>query len=172
MKLFLLLIPFLAFGVTNKQIENLQLAYKIGKITKAKDGMTFENTLAGIMLTESSARNHRVGDKEKYLVNCSLGIMQVRVQTARYVAKRVQMLSWVDSLSNKRIAHLLLHNAEFSCMIASQYLKLNYNLALKKGYKNPLYRAISRYNGGWNNTEYYERVKKNSKLAKRLKEKR
>ena len=53
------------FGITNNQIANLKLAYKVGKNIKANDGMTFEVALSTIMLNETSGGLFVIGDRYK-----------------------------------------------------------------------------------------------------------
>jgi len=169
-----LALPTFTYGVSTSQLSNLQIAYSIGKITRANDGMSFEKTLASIMLRESSAVSGKIGDdrnrdgSKRTKVNSSLGDMQVRVLTTREVAKKVKSLYWVNTMSDEGIANLLLENTQFNLLVSAHYVRLYYNVALKKGLSKPLYRAISRYNGGWNNIDYYEKVMKNMKTINNL----
>ncbi len=165
---------FPAQAISTKQLSNLQIAYSMGKISRANDGMSFEKTASSILLRESSARSGQIGDdrnkdgSKRTKVNSSLGDMQVRVVTAREVAKKVKSLNWVNTMSDEAIANLLLENTQFNVLVAVHYIRIYYNVALKKGLSRPLYRAISRYNGGWNNTEYYTKVMKNMKTITNL----
>lgn len=52
------------------------------------------------------------------------------------------------------IAESLLTDIKFSATIAANYLILNYELAQKRHYWNPWWKAVSRYNGGWKNVHY------------------
>jgi hypothetical protein len=55
---------------------------------------------------------------------------------------------------------------KFNTDIALYYFKLNYELALKRGYKNPIRRAISRHNGGWWNKRYLGLIDADIKYVK------
>lgn len=174
-KLFLMfLISVNLFAMSEMQIQNLQDAYSIGKTTRTSDGLTFENTLAAIMLTESSAGKNLVGDdrfedgSKKPLHQSSLGTMQMQIKTARYLADKYPQLSWLKLLDDGQLTTQILNSPQFSSMLAGYYLKLNYEVAKKRGYWNPYFKAISRYNGGWNNTTYYKRVMRNMKIIKKL----
>jgi len=170
----LILFSFLElYAFSNEQITNLRIAKSIGEITVANDGMTFEKTLCSIMLRESSARNLIVGDDRKNgkrlkLEDSSIGVMQVRVLTVREVSKRVKSLNWVNKLSNSSIARLLKNNNQFNILICAHYIRMNYNYALKKKMWNPLFKTISRYNGGWYNKTYYKKVMKDMKQIEKL----
>lgn len=172
--LFLLMAVSL-FALSPEQVENIKLAYKIGNLIKAKDGETFGYALSGIMLRESSAGKYLVGDdrykngKKKPLVDSSLGAMQIRLETARYVASKVDILAWLQEISDTHLMNMLKNNKELSLLVAGQYLKINYERALdRKDFKsNPYYRAISKYNGGWNNKKYYNLIKKDIQKIKR-----
>lgn len=150
-------------AISNSQIKNLQVAYSIGKITVAKDGMTFERTLASIMLTESSARTNIDGDDGK-----SLGPMQIQIPTIRWMGKMIPEIDWVNTLTDKQLKEKLTSSVIFSCMLAGYYIRLNYNNAIKKKMRKPYFKAISHYNGGWNNKTYFKRVMKNMKIINRL----
>ena len=152
-----------ASALTNEQLQNIKVAYSMGKITTAADGETFEYALASIMMTESSARTHIDGDDGK-----SLGPMQLQVKTIRWMSKKIPSISWLKTLNDKQIKNYLVSNVLFSSMLAAYYVKMNYNRALKLHLSNPYFRAISKYNGGWNNKVYYKRVKRNMKLVKKL----
>ena len=66
------------------------------------------------------------------------------------------------------LINLLLNNTKFSALIAGNYLKMLYIEAQKKGYKYPYFRALGRYNGGWNNKKYARKVLKMMKLVKKI----
>jgi len=158
-----LLVTVNLHAITNNQLKNLQVAYSIGKMTQSKDGLTFEKTLAAMMLTESSARTGIDGDDGD-----SLGAMQMQIPTIRWMGKVIPEVSWVNSLTDRQIATKLAHNVQFACLFAGYYVQYNYNQAMKRHMTKPYFRTISRYNGGWNNKGYYSRVMKNMKLIKKL----
>jgi len=66
------------------------------------------------------------------------------------------------------IVNKLLSDFNFGAEIAGHYLLLCYEQAKKKHFKNPLKKAIGRYNGGWNNTQYYTKVKERMKVVKKI----
>jgi len=172
-----LLISTQLFALNNIQVNNLKLAYNIGKQIKSNDGISFENTLCAIMLTESSAGMEVIGDKYKdgklkSLYDSSLGVFQIRLITAKEVIKKDKFMNkYFNHLlyNDKKLVNLLLLDTEFSAMIACTYLKMTYNYALKHKHKSSWRSAISRYNGGWNNTVYIERVMKRYENFKRYK---
>lgn len=170
----MLILSVNAHALSEKQMDNLQIAYSIGKITKANDGMTFEKTLASIMLTESSAGKNLVGDDrykngtKKPLYKSSLGTMQMQISTARWLSKKYDALQWVQRLNDKQLTAQILNNSKFACILAGYYILYNYELAQRKGMWNPYYKTISRYNGGWKNETYFRRVMKNMKLVNKL----
>jgi len=62
----------------------------------------------------------------------------------------------------------LMMNTEFGALIGAYYMKMVYEEALRKfGKKQAYWKAIGRYNGGWNNKTYYNKVKKYMKISKR-----
>ncbi len=68
-----------------------------------------------------------------------------------------------DMLVNK-----LLTDIDFSTTLSIHYLIMNYEVAKKKGFKNPMYSTISKYNGGWENPKYYSFVAKRMKTIDEL----
>jgi len=122
------------------QISVIRKSYNIGKQFKARDGMTFENTLASLVFTESSAGKFVVGDRHNFIENCSLGYYQIRLKTAKWIIK-------------KKI---------------NSYLKFWYNYALSMNIKKPWRYSVSRYNGGVNNIKYINRIRRNMKKIKGL----
>jgi len=235
--IFFLLVSL--FSYTNKQIEIIKQAYKIGSYTKANNNHTFGDTLVSIILTESSAGKYIIGDnyyngKEKAFLDKSLGVGQVKLETAihmillypkhykyfkqyihrnpfaykvyskylLYIKYYSDILERYKNNNTRRgyrvrrwarrelryyknkmkpykkyykidmeLAQQLLINNEFNLDVAANYLKTNYNIALRRQYKNPYFKAISRYNGGWKNKVYYKRVIKNMRYWEKLKKK-
>jgi len=78
-----------ASALSDIQKEKIKIAYEVGKTIKAKDGMTFENTLPSIMGQESSWGTNNLGDKWdkngrlKSLYDSSLGNFQIKLSTAK-----------------------------------------------------------------------------------------
>lgn len=94
----------------------------------------------------------RVGWKP--LAESSLGAFQIQIPTARRVIEKQKMTEYYHLLSNEQnLVNWLLHDVEFGAEIAVNYLIMNYTWAKGK-YKSPWKLAVSRYNGGNNNTRY------------------
>ncbi|MBU0631455.1 transglycosylase SLT domain-containing protein, partial [bacterium] len=154
------------FAISDEQLNTLQIVRDVARTVPADNGETYEDTLSAICLTESSAGKNLIGDFKKNVVltKASLGVMQVQVATARYVAQRVENLSWVLSLSNAQIANRLLTDIEFSARIAAHYF------VILKNTRETYLHSVSGYNGGMTNMPYYSRVMKNLMIINKLKE--
>lgn len=173
MKLLLLLSLIFSFSlfaseendISDNQIKVLNTVRNIAKTIPDTKGKTYEDTMSAICLTESSAGQNLIGDFHKNvpLTKASLGVMQIQVQTVRYVASQVKKLSWTRSLNDSQIANRLLTDSEFSARVATHYF-----LLLKHSRKNYM-SAISGYNGGITNAPYFEKVTKNLEDIKALK---
>jgi len=150
--------------MTPKQIYVLQVVRDVAKTVPDKNGKTYENTLSAICLTESSAGKNVIGDyrPKKSITKASLGPMQIRINTARHVSQHVKKLRWLNELSDIQLASRLLGDIRLSAKIAAHYVVL-----LHEQRKNS-YHAVSGYNGGMNNTPYYNRVMKNMSIVQRL----
>ncbi len=163
-RLFLLisLVSFQLFALSSEQLKVLQTIRDVARTIPDYTGETYENTLAAICLTESSAGKNIIGDFKKGIVitKASLGSMQIQVATARYIAKRVKDLAWINKLSDAQIANKLLTDIKISAQISAYYLTI-----LKKSRKH-YFNVISGYNGGMSNSPYYKRVMKNMTLLK------
>ncbi len=163
-RLFLLisLVSFQLFALSSEQLKVLQTIRDVARTIPDYTGETYENTLAAICLTESSAGKNIIGDFKKGIVitKASLGSMQIQVATARYIAKRVKDLAWINKLSDAQIANKLLTDIKISAQISAYYLTI-----LKKSRKH-YFNVISGYNGGMSNNPYYNRVMKNMTLLK------
>ncbi len=153
-----------AKGITPEQLSTLQSVRDAAKKIPDYKGITYENTLSAICLTESSAGVHILGDmkKGKSITNASLGPMQIKVQTARYIAKLTPSLNYLVRYSDQKIATILLTDIKTSVKIAAHYL-----VRLKKSRKKYFY-MVSGYNGGWRNKPYYSRVMKNYRTVSML----
>lgn len=172
MKLFLTMLLIFSFNLlamdkfSDDQLQILDTVRKVAKQTPDTNGKTYEDTMSAICLTESSAGANILGDFQKNIpiTKASLGVMQVQVQTARYVAQEIKELRWVSKLSDSQIANRLLSDPVFSAKVATHYFIL-----LKKNRKDYM-KSISGYNGGFINKPYYERVLKSLDTIKELKE--
>lgn len=171
MKILIVLILLYSnlFSLEDYQEDNIRFSYNIGRYIKAKDGMTFENTLASIIYTESSAGKFIIGDKDKRLKNCSLGPYQIRLKTAKWIINKDKFLyRHFNKFSDDRLVTLLLTKREFGALIAGSLLKYWYNTALDRNIKHPWFYAVSRYNGGVHNYKYVNRIRKNIKIIRRI----
>ena len=148
------------FALTPEQLKVLQTVRDVARTIPDYKGETYENTLAAICLTESSAGKNIIGDFKKGIIitKASLGTMQIQVATARYIAKRIKTLQWIDTLSDAQIANKLLTDVKTSAQISAYYLTI-----LKKSRRH-YFNMISGYNGGMSNSPYYKRVMKNMQL--------
>ena len=134
------------------QQKNVMKAYHIGNQIKAKDGTSFGITLAGIMAQESSYGIKMYNTTTFHRIKTSVGAFQMHIPTARFIIKEYELIKY-DNLNDTELAHKLAHDFEFSAVLAALYLKRNYEIALSF-HKNPWRATVSRYNGGWYNTEY------------------
>ena len=155
-----LFITVQVFALTPEQLKVLQTVRDVARTVPDYKGETYENTLAAICLTESSAGKNIIGDFKKGIVitKASLGVMQIQVATARFLAKRIEELEWINKLSDAQIANKLLTDTKASAQISAYYLTL-----LKKSRKH-YFNMVSGYNGGMVNNPYYKRVMKNIKI--------
>jgi len=163
--------------LTVSQQKILNNVRSIARTMPDNRGVTYETTMAAICLRESSAETKIVGDIAKgdtTIINASLGHMQVRVETAKYVAdynrrhKKKEFKSILEK-NDLEIARKLLTDFNFSTRIAITYFLINRNRFKRNGY----FKAISLYNGGIKNYEYVNKVLNNVKEIKkyvRLKE--
>jgi soluble lytic murein transglycosylase-like protein len=114
-------------------------------------------------MTETSGGKVRFGDKQllkKGIKKASYGIMQVRLGTARFVAKEFGLKD-VSRMSDLSLIKNLIHNNLFNAKIAVLYIVWCSN------HSKSYFETVSRYNGGRVNHAYYNRVQKNLKLLKK-----
>lgn len=137
MKYLIMFISTYVFAITETQVYSI-----------AKQFTNYPSTIVAIAKTESSLGRDVLGDDGK-----SLGLMQIQVPTARFIAEKDKSLAWLLRLKKKQLETVLLRSDETSIHIASslfEYYRKRY------GY----FEAISRYNGGRKNYIYYNRVMK------------
>jgi hypothetical protein len=148
---------------TDKQLETLKIVREVALLYPNNIGETFENTAMAICLTETSAGVFKVGDigKNPNILNASLGIMQVRLGTARFLAEK---LNWPEILemSDLQLVNKLLADDRFNATVAVRFI-----VWLNDYTNHHYFRTVSRYNGGNYNRPYYYRVMKNMDLIKR-----
>ena len=147
-----------------EQLSTLQSVRDAAKNIKDYRGTSYENTLSAICLTESSAGVHIIGDVKqgKSLTKASLGPLQIRIGTARHIAKLTPSLNYLSTYSDQTLATILLTDIKTSTKIAAHLL-----VRLKKSRKK-FYYVVSGYNGGWRNKPYYTRVMKNYRTVAML----
>lgn len=147
---------------TDKQLETLKLVRDVALLYPNNVGETFENTAMAICLTETSAGVFKVGDigKDPNIFNASLGIMQVRLETAKFLAHK---LNWkkVINMSDVKLVNKLLGDDKFNATVAVKFI-----VWLNNYTKHHYFRTVSRYNGGNYNHPYYGRVMKNMQLIR------
>jgi hypothetical protein len=150
--------------MTKKQLHVLQTVRDVAKTIPDKHGKTYENTLSAICITESSAGKNTIGDfhNKKSITKASLGPMQVRVSTARHVSQNVKKLSWLNKLTDIQLAARLLGDTRLSAKVAAYYVVLLHNQ------RGNAFNAISGYNGGMVNHQYYNKIIKNQAVVAQL----
>ena len=150
---------------THSQKSTMNEAYGIGKQIEANDGMTFGKTLRSIAFSESSAGVYKVGDNGD-----ALGAYQIHLPTAKEVIKKDKFMNKYFShllKDDKKLKEMLKNKSEFGALVAGTYIKSNYNKALKKGYKDPYFYAVSKYNGGARNFTYVKKIRQNIEFIKK-----
>jgi hypothetical protein len=147
-----------------QQIETLKIVKSIAKQYPNQSGETFEYTAMAICLTETSAGVFKVGDigKDPNIFKASLGIMQVRLETARFIAEKLK-LTEIQKMSDVVLVNRLLSDDRFNIYVAVQYL-----VWLNDFTKN-YFRSVSRYNGGNFNHTYYNKVIRNMRIIQNIK---
>jgi len=85
------------FALSESVKDNLRLVYQEASKYKAYDGHTFNDTMVCITLTETSGGKNLIGDsfyktgKEKHFFLKSLGINQVKLETAIIVLRKYNL---------------------------------------------------------------------------------
>ena len=166
-------ILFCIFLVTNlmalheHQLTILKQVREVAKNLPNKKGETFEDTLSAICLTESSAGLKLIGDFKKHrnIRRASLGIMQIQVDTARFVSSQYKSLKWVLKLNDRDLINKLLLDTKFSANIAAHYIRWLSDRTKR------YYNMVSKYTGIKSNRGYYNRVMRNIKIVRNLKHK-
>ncbi len=152
-----------AASFSDKQIEILKMVREVALHYPNSTGETFENTAMAICLTETSAGVFKIGDigKDPNIFNASLGIMQVRLETARFLANKLKWKKLIE-MSDVKLVNKLLSDDKFNVTVAVKYV-----VWLNNYTKHNYFRTVSRYNGGNHNHSYYGRVMKNMNLIRR-----
>jgi len=98
--------------------------------------------------------------QQKELSDSSLGTFQIKVNTAKYVIEKMKLSEFYYLLENEsELVYKLLLDIKFGAKIAVNYLKLNYNNAVRSGIQDPWFHAVSKYNGGSNNYNYVNAIR-------------
>jgi soluble lytic murein transglycosylase-like protein len=118
--------------------------------------------MMAICLAETSAGKVNYGDKQllkKGIKKGSYGVMQVRLSTARFVAKHFNLLD-VDAMSDVALIRKMMKESLFNAKIATLYV-----VWLSEHSKN-YFEMVSRYNGGKVNHPYFNKIQKNIAFLK------
>jgi len=145
--------------LTLKTVKNIALQYP------NKKGETFEETMMAICMAETSGGKMNYGDKQllkKGIKEGSYGVMQVRLGTARFVAKSFKLLD-VKMMSDVTLIKKMMHESTFNVKIATLYV------VWLSEHSKSYFEMVSRYNGGKVNHPYYNKIKKYKAFLKRYK---
>ncbi len=145
--------------LTLKTVKNIALQYP------NKEGKTFEKTMMAICMAETSAGKVKYGDKQllkKGLKKGSYGVMQVRLETARFVAKAFHLLD-IRLMSDVGLIKKLMHESAFNAKIATLYI------VWLSEHSQSYFEMVSRYNGGKANHPYFQKIQKYVNYLKRYK---
>ncbi len=155
----------IAAKLSLQQIETLKTVKDIAKQYPNQSGETFENTAMAICLSETSAGLFKVGDigKDPNIFKASLGIMQVRLETARFIAEKLN-LTKIKKMSDVVLVNRLLGDDKFNIFVAVKYL------VWLNDYTKNYFRTVSRYNGGNYNHPYYNKVMRNMQFIQTITE--
>lgn len=148
-----------------KQIFTLKTVKNVALNHPNKKGETFEKTMMAICMTETSCGEENFGDKQllkKGIKKASYGVMQVRLETARFVAK-VHNLFDVKLMSDVELITKMMHNNAFNAKIAVLYV------VWLSEHSKSYFETVSRYNGGKVNHPYYNKVQKNMRFLSKFK---
>ena len=163
MLLLALLLTAEAKGLDFRQILTLKTVKNVALQYPNKRGETLEETAMAICLAETSGGKVKWGDKQllrKGIKQASYGIMQVRLATARFVARKYNLID-VKLMSDTQLITQMMHDPIFNARIAVLYLV--YLSDSSKSY----FEAVSRYNGGRVNYPYYNKIQRCLKVIRR-----
>jgi soluble lytic murein transglycosylase-like protein len=115
-----------------------------------------QKLIKAIVFVESRNGKFLVGDRNKHWKYQSYGVMQIRLDTARFVGKRYK-LQWLNDMSDERLRDVLISDYVTNVMIGALYLK--YLMAMVQG---DIIKAVRAYNRGLagktNNDAYVAKV--------------
>ncbi len=161
--LLLVCVSLFAKGLDFRQILTLKTVKNIALQYPNKRGETLEDTAMAICLAETNGGKVNWGDKQllrRGIKKASYGIMQVRLATARFVAKRYNLVD-VRFMNDTQLITKMMHDPLFNARIAVLYLV--YLSDTSKSY----FEAVSRYNGGHVNHPYYNKIQRCLKIIRR-----
>ena len=148
--------------LTEQDLINLQRIQHIALQYPTDDNTTFEHTLLAIFLTETElgkAPTKKMNQKPGH--NRSVGYFQIKPKSAKEIIIK-QNLTQYQNLTLQQIKQKLMTDFDFQITIATNHLVYHYNRALQEfTHLNPTRAAISKYNGGWHNPHYIDRVRQN-----------
>lgn len=148
--------------LTEQDLQNLQHIQEIALQYPTDDNTTFEHTLLAIFLTETElgkAPTKQMNQKPGH--NRSVGYFQIKPKSAKEIIIK-QNLTQYQNLTIQQIKQKLITDFDFQIIIATNHLVYHYNRALQEfTHLNPTRAAISKYNGGWHNPHYIDRVRQN-----------
>ncbi len=145
--------------LTLKTVKNIALQYP------NRRGETFEKTMMAICMAETYGGKVNYGDKQllkKGIKKGSYGVMQVRLETARFVAKVFKLMD-VDQLSDVELIKKMMRESAFNAKIATLYI------VWLSEHSKSYFEMVSRYNGGKVNYPYYNKITKYMAYLKRYK---
>ena len=165
--------------LSQEQIKNIKIIREVARSIPDKWGMTYEDTLSAICLTESSCSNGKngygvVGDANKVKrpeIEKSVGLLQIQHRTAKFMAKIHKDLGYINDMPEAKLFVKLLKDIRFSAKVAAHYLIWLSHTRKHHLWKLHYIHIISGYNGGYVNKPYYKRVMKNMAKIKILKQK-
>jgi hypothetical protein len=126
-------------------------------------------------------------EKNKAKMDYYKDVLESKVWRKRYDAgetKAIYTLTWATKMFEKhrlvhnnlvekarkdtRLINKLLTSHKFGAEIAGHYLKYIYNTVLDKKWSKAYKRSVGRYNGGWNNMTYANKVVERMEIVKQL----
>ena len=158
----LVCVPLFAKGLDFRQILTLKTVKNVALQYPNERGETLEETAMAICLAETNGGKVNWGDKQllrRGIKQASYGIMQVRLATARFVAKRYNLID-VRFMNDTQLITKMMRDPLFNARIAVLYLV--YLSDTSKSY----FEAVSRYNGGRVNHPYYNKVQRCLKIIR------
>ena len=148
--------------LTEQDLTNLQHIQEVALQYPTDDNTTFEHTLLAIFLTETElgkAPTKQMNQKPGH--NRSVGYFQIKPKSAKEIITKQNLTQYQD-LTLQQIKQKLITDFDFQITIATNHLVYHYNRALQEfTHLNPTRAAISKYNGGWHNPNYINRVRQN-----------